>query len=117
MRRILLEMTINARQLRHNQTDAEKLLWSLLRGRRFIGYKFRRQVVIDKYIADFYCAKAKLIIELDGGQHNFPENIIRDEIRTHDLQSYGMTILRFWNNEIFENINDVLEKIGKHPHP
>ena len=70
-----------ARQLRRNQTDDEKQLWRELRGRSFAGFKFRRQHTVGGYILDFYCADAKLAVELDGSQHGFPEGKQRDETR------------------------------------
>jgi very-short-patch-repair endonuclease len=94
-----------ARQLRHNQTDAEKLLWSKLRNRALNGNKFRRQVPVGNYIADFLCLDAMLIVELDGGQH--AEQQEYDQRRTHWLESQGFRVLRFWNNEVLTNIDGV----------
>ena len=86
---------------------------------RLCGYKFRRQMVIEPYIVDFACLEAKLIIEADGGQHT--EQIEYDTERSEKLQAMGYQILRFWNHEILENINTVLEQIQnrliEHPHP
>ncbi len=100
-----------SRLLRKKQTPWEDLLWYYLRGKRFKGYRFRRQVVIGPYIADFYCHAKKLVIELDGGQHNDDQNIIKDNFRTHYLTSAGYKVLRFWNTDINENIDGVLESI------
>ena len=101
----------NARDLRKNSTEAEKILWQKLRNRG-LGCKFVRQYVFDnKYILDFYCAEKKLIIELDGGQHN--ENI-KDKERDIYLRNRGCTILRFWNNEFMRNIDGCLATILKH---
>jgi very-short-patch-repair endonuclease len=97
-----------AKELRSAQTDAEHRLWQLLRAHRFSGYKFRRQVPIDFYIADFLCFAERLIIELDGGQH--AENP-RDEKRDAYLRAQGFRILRIWNNDLFTNEEGVAEVI------
>jgi very-short-patch-repair endonuclease len=94
-----------ARQLRRNQTDAEKLLWSKLRNRALNGNKFRRQVPVGNYIADFFYLDAMLIVELDGGQH--AEQQEYDQRRTHWLESQGFRVLRFWNYEVLTNIDGV----------
>ncbi len=104
------EKTLNrAKSLRQNQTDAESLLWRYLRNKQLDGYKFRRQQPIGPYIIDFACLPEKLLIELDGGQH--AEHEVYDERRDRFLQSKGYRVLRFWNNEVFENCFDVLEHI------
>ncbi|MGQ9751405.1 MAG: DUF559 domain-containing protein, partial [Thermoanaerobaculaceae bacterium] len=100
-----------ARQLRKEQTDAERLLWSLLRDRRLAGYKFRRQHPVEPYILDFYCHEAQLAVELDGGQHNEPDERARDTKRSAFLEAQGIRVLRFWNNEVFQNTEGVLEAI------
>jgi len=97
-----------ARRLRRNQTDAERLLWFRLRDRRLGGWKFKRQVPIDRFIVDFFCADAKLIIELDGGQHDRDRE--RDANRTKILEAMGYLVARFWNN-VMRNIDGVLEDI------
>ena len=84
-------------------------LWNLVRDRRLLGYKFRRQVPVGKYVADFLCLERKLIVELDGGQHH--EQKSYDADRTRWLQSEGFRVMRFWNNELLEETNGVLEKI------
>jgi very-short-patch-repair endonuclease len=121
MRELPIDMKNKSRMLRKKQTDAEQFLWSRLRDRRLVDFKFRRQFVIGRYIVDFYCLRANLIIELDGGQHNFDENIFKDETRDAWLRNRGNTILRFWNSEIFSNTEAVLETIRSHctvaPHP
>jgi len=96
-----------ARNLRKNQTDAEQVLWLQFRNRRFLNYKFRRQFVIEPYIVDFVCLDLKLIIELDGSQHN--EEV--DAERTLFLTQLGFKVVRFWNNDVFTNLEGVLEKI------
>ncbi|MER3467030.1 MAG: site-specific DNA-methyltransferase, partial [Armatimonadota bacterium] len=100
-----------ARQLRKEQTDAERLLWALLRNRRLAGFKFRRQHPIESYVVDFYCHEARLAVELDGGQHNEPDQRARDEQRTAFLKQRGVRVLRFWNNEVFQNTEGVLQAI------
>ncbi|MFP6712735.1 MAG: endonuclease domain-containing protein [Rhodospirillales bacterium] len=98
-----------ARSLRKNQTDAEKRLWSRLRRKQVSGYRFRRQVPIGPYIVDFFCPELKLIIEVDGGHHATTQ--AHDQRRTRWLESNGYPVLRFLNNEIFENLDGVVLKI------
>lgn len=97
-----------AKAFRTNATDAETKLWQQLRAHRMAGYKFKRQVVIEPYIVDFVCIQEKLIIEADGGQHSESE---RDKLRDEFLQKCGYRVLRFWNHEILNEIDAVLEKI------
>jgi very-short-patch-repair endonuclease len=108
-----------ARSLRVDQTDAERRLWSHLRNRAFFGFKFRRQFSIGPYIADFVCAEQKLVIELDGGQHD--EKAEADGRRTRFLEAEGYRVIRFWNNDMLANSEGVLEMIlkalGATPHP
>jgi very-short-patch-repair endonuclease len=99
----------NARILRKTLTDAEKLLWHLLRGRQIGGLRFRRQVPLGRYIADFVCHEANLVIELDGGQH--AEQVRYDKKRTQWLEKEGYRVQRFWNNEVLQNVDGVLEVI------
>ena len=98
-----------ARNLRHNMTDAEKLLWRHLRMGQFDGYKFRRQHPLGNYIADFVCLEAGLIIEVDGGQHMVRSD--SDEVRTQWLNDKGFRVMRFWNNEVMNNIDGVKQAI------
>ena len=98
-----------ARKLRRNQTEAEGKLWYLLRNRRLAGYKFKRQVPIGPFIADFACAELELIVEADGGQH--ADQRAYDEKRSRRLESDGWHVLRFWNNEILNNIEGVAETL------
>ncbi len=98
-----------ARKLRRNETEAEKLLWKHLRGRRLDGYKFRRQVAIGGYVADFAALEPRLIIELDGGQH--AEQVVRDEKRTAELEKFGFRVIRFWNHDVIANIDGVMEAV------
>jgi len=98
-----------ARNLRANQTDAEKLLWQHLRSKQLAGTKFRRQQPIGNYIVDFISFDKKLIIELDGGQHAI--NTGKDQVRDGWLTGQGFKLLRFWNNDVLRNIESVLETI------
>ena len=102
-----------ARELRKNQTSQEKKLWSMLRNHQFYGYEFRRQYPIGDYIVDFICREKKIIIELDGGQHNENKNIINDTKRTVFLNSLGYRVIRFWNNDIDNNIEGVFEVLKR----
>ena len=97
------------KSLRYSQTDAESKLWYQLRNRRFQNHKFRRQHILCDYIVDFICLQKKLVIELDGGQH--AEQNEYDSARTQKLEADGFQVLRFWNNEIFNSIDSVLETI------
>ena len=92
-------------------TPQERKLWEILRNREFFGYRFRRQFPIGQYIVDFICREKKIIIEVDGGQHNEPENIGYDNERTEYLISEGYQVIRFWNNEIDNNLEGVYEKL------
>jgi very-short-patch-repair endonuclease len=102
-----------ARRLRQNLTDAERLVWSKLRSRRFADFKFRRQMPLGDYIVDFVCFERRVIIELDGGQHNEPEHRSYDEQRTAWLQSQGFRVLRFWNHEVFQDWETIEEVIWR----
>ncbi|GAB6140699.1 hypothetical protein JCM14076_14280 [Methylosoma difficile] len=104
-----MTLTNQARSLRKNQTDVEQRLWQQLRNRRLLNHKFRRQFPIEPYIVDFVCLELKLIIELDGGQH--ADQLDYDQHRSQYLGKKGFKILRFWNNEIIENNEGVLETI------
>jgi len=99
------KQTAFARKLRREQTDAEKTLWLRLKNRQLEGVKFRRQQPIGPYIVDLMSFKGKLIIEIDGGQHNEEEIKSRDEERVSWLEERGYRVLRFWNNDVL------------HPHP
>ena len=98
-----------ARQLRRQQTDAERLLWSRLRGHRFLSLQFRRQHPLAPYVLDFYCAELALAVELDGGQHADAQ--AHGQQRTDFLAARGLTVLRFWNNEVMSNLEGVLEQL------
>ncbi len=99
------------RELRDHQTDAEKVLWQRLRSKSLCGMKFFRQYSVGMYILDFYCPKTRLAIEVDGEQHMENEAREYDEIRTDYLESLGIEVIRFWNNEVIENIEGALQKI------
>jgi len=114
-----MNLTPLARTLRKRSTDAERLLWRYLRDRRLGGYKFRRQVAIEPYIVDFACLEAKLIVELDGGQH--VERQHQDKHRTQQLAAMGYTVLRFWNHEVMAEteavVGQIYEALCAFPHP
>ena len=103
-----------ARGLRHDHTDAEHRLWQLLRNRQLAGCKFRRQVPIAGFIVDFFCAEEKVAVELDGSQHMQPKEAAYDEGRTAALAKVGVRIVRFWDNEVFDNVEGVLQHIYDH---
>jgi very-short-patch-repair endonuclease len=108
-----------ARHLRKNMTDAEQRLWRELRYRQLDGRKFRRQAPIGSYIADFVCFEAKVIVELDGGQH--AEQFEDDSRRTAWLESQGFRLLRVWNHHVFQDLDSVMQVIWdalqSTPHP
>jgi very-short-patch-repair endonuclease len=100
-------------------TDAERLLWKSLRHKQLDGHRFRRQFPIGRFIADFVCIEQKVVIELDGGQHQ--DEVVYDEQRTIFLRQSGWNVLRFWNNDVMGNIDGVLstivEQLGSLPPP
>jgi very-short-patch-repair endonuclease len=96
-------------RLRAEMTDAEKKLWRHLRGRQIGGHQFRKQVPIGDYVVDFCCLKVRLVIEVDGGQHD--ARSAQDEHRTRWLNGQGYRVIRFWNNEVLQNIDGVLQEI------
>ena len=103
-------LTPVARKLRHNMTDAEERLWYHLRGRQLKGFKFRAQSPIGPHVADFSCEQARLVIELDGGQH---AGSTTDAARTAAIETAGYRILRFWNHDVLANTEGVLEVIAQ----
>ncbi len=105
----MVSRVLIARKLRQNQTDAERALWFRLRDRRLNGLTFRRQMPIASYVVDFCCESARLIIELDGGQHD--ELSKEDAKRTAVFEAQGYLVLRFWNNDVLHNIDGVVESI------
>jgi len=100
-----------SRQLRENTTDAERLLWSKIRRKQVKNYQFFRQKPIGKYVVDFYCKEARLVIEVDGGQHYEDKNMEEDKKRDKFLKSFGLRVIRFTNLDILKNISNVVNKI------
>jgi adenine-specific DNA-methyltransferase len=118
----MTSLLANARALRANSTDAERRLWYYLRDRRMSGYRFRRQVPIGPFVVDFVCMRARLIVELDGGQH--AEHPLDDLDRTRSLARTGFRVIRVWNDEVLQRTEAVLESILEaliqacpHPNP
>ncbi len=108
-----------SRGLRRNMTDAERALWQQLRGRQIKGYKFRRQHPFGDFILDFVCLEAKLVIEVDGGQHN---DALKDLVRDRAFTQAGFRVMRFWNNQVLNELESVVDAIWlaleePHPHP
>ena len=103
------ELRSRARELRKKSTPAENLLWEQLRNRRLNGIKFRRQHILSPYIVDFYCPAHRLVIEIDGEVHKFRKEF--DLTRTTYLEEHNVKVLRFWNYEIEQDIDTVLDKI------
>jgi len=101
-----------ARELRKSTTESEQLLWQHLKKRQLNGHKFRRQHPMAKFIADFYCHTAKLAIEVDGGIHELKDRKEYDILRTNELDQLGVTVIRFTNEEVENNIELVLKKIA-----
>jgi very-short-patch-repair endonuclease len=108
--RIYPPVLLRSRELRHPQTPAEATLWRHLRGRNLV-YKFRRQHPLDQFIVDFYCAEAKLCIEIDGGSHFEIEQEEYDKVRTDFLEQLGYQVIRFTNDDVRYNINAVVDEI------
>lgn len=109
--RIPKRLKESARNLRKNETRAEEVLWEALRDRRFAGVKFRRQRPVGKYIVDFYCHSAKLVIELDGAVHDLPGQKERDLLRQAEIEAMGYRVIRFSNQRIFRDLDRVLNEI------
>ncbi|MFH7028698.1 MAG: endonuclease domain-containing protein [Heteroscytonema crispum UTEX LB 1556] len=99
-----------ARQMRREPTPAEKLLWQKLRQKQVLGFKFRRQHAIDRFIVDFYCHEAQLVVEVDGGIHDYTQE--EDAIRQKFLESLGLRVIRFRNEEVLKEIEGVVEAIA-----
>ncbi|KKC25885.1 endonuclease domain-containing protein [Sphingomonas sp. SRS2] len=112
-----------ARQLRNHATDVERKLWYHLRASQLNGFKFRRQIPIAGYVADFLCSSVRLVIELDGGQHDLQAG--EDEVRTRRIEAEGYRVIRFWNNDVNDSLDAVLARIAEalaesseaHPQP
>jgi very-short-patch-repair endonuclease len=101
----------NARRMRKTPTDAELKLWNELRAHRPMGLRFRRQMPISGYIVDFVCPSKKLIVEVDGSQHGSKAGARNDSIRDETLKSLGWTLLRFWNDDVIRDIDNVCQHI------
>ncbi len=107
------EMTHRARRLRGEMTDAEIMLWKALRRRQIDDLQFRCQHAVGNYVLDFYCPSILLAIEIDGGQHNTTSGQTADASRTKWLNSNGIVVLRYWNNDVLANLSGVLEDIAR----
>ena len=107
------QLLIFAKTMRHTATDAEHLMWQLLRAKRFMNLKFRRQHVIKPYIVDFYCHEIGLVIELDGNQHGVDDAIEYDVERTKFLEALGLTVVRYWNYDVLSRKDVVLEDLWR----
>lgn len=105
------ELRLRAKNNRNNPTEAESYLWEMLRDKKMEGYKFRRQHILGKYIVDFICLSKSLIIEVDGGYHDTPDQQYDDAVRSAFLEKLGYTVIRFKNEEIVANTDDVLQEI------
>jgi very-short-patch-repair endonuclease len=101
---------LRSRELRKNPTKAEQVLWSAIRNRQLLGVRFNRQVPVGLFICDFVARSINLVIEVDGGQHATPG---ADDSRTAFLESRGYRVLRFWNNDVLENIDGVVSEIER----
>ena len=110
-------LKLRRRELRRNSTDAEKKLWLKLRAKQLNGFKFYRQFAAEHYILDFYCPSCRLAVELDGSQHVEEKQLICDEKRTRYLNRQNIQVIRFWDNDIFKNIDGVLREIEENLTP
>jgi very-short-patch-repair endonuclease len=108
------DIILKARELRKNMIEAEETLWNSLRRKQINGFLFRRQHPIDIFIVDFYCHELKLVIEIDGGIHTDTEVAKYDRGREAEIEKFGLKIIRFTNNEVFNNTKYVIEKIKAH---
>ena len=100
-----------AKSMRHTATDAEHLMWQVLRAKHFMNLKFRRQHVIAPYIVDFYCHEIGLVIELDGSQHGTDDAVEYDAERTKFLEALGLTVVRYWNHDVLGRTDVILEHL------
>lgn len=105
------DLKLLAQQLRSTQTEAERKLWQRINRDQLLGFRFNRQKPLLNYIVDFYCLKAKLVIELDGSQHYKPEHQAQDRLRDAELNSLGFTVMRFDNYRVMSEIDNVVEEI------
>ena len=102
------------KSLRNNMPKAETVLWLKMKNKQMKGFKFRRQYSVNKYIVDFYCPELKLAIEVDGDSHYFDSNIESDKKRQEYIESKGINVLRFTNNDVYQNLTEVLSTIEKY---
>jgi len=107
------ELKVRRRELRKNQTLAEKIMWTHLRNRQLLGFKFRRQYSVDNFVIDFYCPKLKLAIELDGNIHDLPEQKEYDKKRQMHIETYGISFIRISNEEYLGNPNKAFDRIER----
>lgn len=105
------DMFLKAKELRRTETEAERLLWTRLHKNQLLGLQFRRQHPINKFIADFYCPKIKLVVEVDGGIHEIPEHQAYDIGRTDVLNDFGITVIRFTNEQVINDLETVIKNI------
>ncbi len=105
------EILLRASQLRKNMTYAEKCLWEKLRARKMLGLTFRRQHPVNMFIADFYCHRLKLVIEIDGSIHDIEDYRIRDKGREDEFEKFGLTTIRFTNEEVINDIESVIRNL------
>jgi len=105
------DMFLKAKELRRTETEAEKLLWARLHRNQLLGLQFRRQHPINTFIADFYCPKIKLVVEVDGGIHEIPEHKAYDIGRTDVLNDFGITVIRFTNEQVTNDLETVIKNI------
>jgi very-short-patch-repair endonuclease len=105
-----------ARNLRQHMTDAEQCLWWYLRGKQLDVFRFRKQHPLERFVLDFYCPAARLAIEIDGSQHNTASGHSSDAARTRCLEAHGIRVLRFWNHEVLQHLQGVLERIWEALH-
>ncbi len=101
-----------ARALRRNQTDAERVFWQAVNGKQLHGHRFRRQHPLGNYIVDFICLEKKLIVELDGEQHGFGKHMLHDAKRDAWLEQRGYRVVRYWNDEVYNNLEGVLTELA-----
>jgi very-short-patch-repair endonuclease len=107
--RALSPVQQRTRELRHEMTPAEKLLWAHLRNRKLAGFKFRRQHPLDRFIVDFYCPACKLVVEVDGDIHDLQQE--QDAVRTEELEQHGCQVIRFRNEQVLHELENVLAAI------
>lgn len=102
---------ITRKELRNKMTEAERLFWLMIKDRGLLRYKFRRQYGIGIFIVDFYCASLRLVIEIDGGQHNIIEGKDYDRTRSEYFKNFNIKVIRYWNNEILNNLSGVYDDL------